>query len=136
MTEPPLPRVRRLGRPVKIIAGLLLVGALLWYLFTAVDGFFLVEQTGTAEVVGKKRWGPGGAYTTQTINNRPVLSRSETPPAYILELDLEGRSAEGFVEKEFYDTVRSGEQVRVVFQTRRLTGLIQVVSVTRISPGD
>jgi hypothetical protein len=114
------------------IAGIvILICVGLYFLFMAVDGLGLEVQTGTAKVLGLEYREAGKTYTTEIINNRPYVRPQARPEMYLLKLDINGRETAGAVPRALYEAVQPGDQVRVTYQRRRITGLLQVLEVSR-----
>jgi hypothetical protein len=119
------------NRFIYIFSIAVLVAVGIYYLYMAVDGLALQEQSGAGKVVGKDYRPPGRTYVTQVIAGRTTTLPQVTPEVYILKLDIGGKSTEYPVAKEFYNATNSGDQVRVSYKQRRITGALQVVSVSR-----
>jgi hypothetical protein len=111
--------------------GIVLAGVLVYYAFMAVDGMGLTDQQGTGTVLSKEHRAPGRSYSTQIVGNRTLVVPQTTSDAYVLRLDILGLQAGALVDKQIYDNVLPNSQVIVTFQRRRLTGAIQVMTVTR-----
>lgn len=103
----------------------------LYYLYMAVDGFALQEQSGMSKVVGKEYRPPGRTYITQVLAGRTTTLPQVTPEVYMLKLDINGKPTEYAVTKELYNTINPGDQIRASYKKRRITGALQVVSVNR-----
>src|SRR5262249_53480901 len=121
-------------RSVRImyIAGIvILVCVGLYFLFLAVDGLGREVQTGTGRLLGLEYREAGQTYTTEIINNRPYVRPQARPEVYLLKLDINGRQTAGAVPKALYEGVRPGDEVQVTYVKRRITGLLQVLEVSR-----
>ncbi|HEX8200211.1 MAG TPA: hypothetical protein VF590_06965 [Isosphaeraceae bacterium] len=130
MSHPPGGTPQRGNNPMHIL-GIVILGAVALYLaFQAGDGLALPRRGGTAVVLGKAYHPPGRTYVTQVIGRTQTLPQA-TPEVYLLRLDIGGATAEGAVTKDLYDALRERDRVRVVYQRRRLTGALVVVSVNR-----
>lgn len=115
---------------VMVIAVLLLVAA--FFLFIGMDGFFLSTQTASAVVLSLEYNEGGKTYVTQIVNNRPYVMEQAKPDAYLAKLNLGGREVVGVVEQGLFQSLAQGEQVEVVYQQRRLTGIYQVLEVRKL----
>jgi hypothetical protein len=108
---------------------LVLVGA--WFAFQAADGMWLETRHGSAVVIGKTYREPGQTYTTTMINKQAHVVPHATAEAYILDLELLGKTTQGAADRELYEGVSAGDRVDVEYQRRRITGAIAVVAVRR-----
>jgi hypothetical protein len=122
----------RSGRFMHIAGIVILTGVGLYFLFMAVDGLGLKVLSAPATVVGREYREAGKTYTTQVINNRPHVLPRARPAIYILQLDVGARQAAGAVPKRLFAVIQAGDRVQVTYQQRRITGLLQVLEVTRL----
>jgi hypothetical protein len=113
------------------IGGVIVASFIAYWLFAIVDRVGLADQRAAAVVLSKEHRGPGRTYLTQIVNNRPVVLPQETGEIFALALEVDGSRAEGFVDKSLFDTIQVNQKVDVVYQRRRLTGGVQIVSVRR-----
>ncbi len=119
------------ANPFMVIFGGVILGILLLYaLFMAVDGLALEEQEGIATVVSKEVIEEGQTYVTQVIGGRTQTLPQITPEAYMLILDISGNPTSTFVEKNIYHNLNQQDQVTISYQQRRLTGQLQVLTLT------
>lgn len=108
-----------------------LVCVALFFLFILVDGFFLSNQTANAVVRSLEFSAGGKTYVTQIVNNRPYVMAQEKPDAFLVKMNLGGREVVAVVEQTLFESLEPGEQVEVVYQQRRLTGIYQVLEVRK-----
>jgi hypothetical protein len=114
------------------IAGLVILIAFgTYFLFLAVDGLGLQQQKYTATVVDREHRDAVMGNRIEIINRQPYVTPHVTDEKYILKLNVDGRRAEGVVRRSLFEAVQPGDQVQVTYQTRRLTGRIQVLAVTQ-----
>jgi hypothetical protein len=113
------------------IGGVIVAAFVAYWLFAVVDRVGLADQRAAAIVLAKEHRGPGRTYLTQIVNNRPVVLPQQTGEVFALALDVDGARAEGVVAKDLFDAVEVNQKVNVVYQRRRLTGGLQIVSVRR-----
>ena len=113
------------------IGGVIVALCVAYWLFAVVDRVGLADERATAIVLAKEHRGPGRTYLTQIVNNRPVVLPQETGDIFALALDVDGTRAQGSVDKSLFDSVEVNQKVNVVYQRRRLTGGLQIVSVRR-----
>lgn len=119
------------ANPFMVIFGGVVVGILLLYaLFMAIDGLALEEKEGIATVVSKEVKEEGQTYVTQVIGGRTQTLPQITPEAYMLILDISGNPTSTFVEKNIYHNLNRQDQVTISYQQRRLTGQLQVLTLT------
>lgn len=114
-----------------IFGGIILVGVLGWYSFSAFDRLGLEDQTGAATVVAKEHHDARRGYTTEIIGGTARAVPHAIPEMYILKLEIDGCQAAGIVEKSLYDAVAPRDQVRATYKKRRITGGLQIVRLTR-----
>lgn len=112
------------------IGGLMLAGILVYFGFTAVNSLGLKTQPATAQVISKGYREAGQTYTTQKVGNSVLTIPQSTPEMYLLELKINGETTHSAVARPIYDRLHAGDQVTVVFQRKRITRGIQVVSVS------
>jgi hypothetical protein len=113
------------------IGGVIVALCVAYWLLAIVDRVGLANERAAAVVLSKEHRGPGRTYLTQIVNNRPVVLPQETGEIFALALDVDGTKAEGSVDKGLFDAVEVNQKVDVVYQRRRLTGGLQIVSVRR-----
>jgi hypothetical protein len=113
------------------IGGVIVALCVAYWLFAIVDRVGLANERAAAVVLSKEHRGPGRTYLTQIVNNRPVVLPQETGELFALVLDVDGTTAEGSVDKSLFEAVEVNQKVDVVYQRRRLTGGLQIVSVRR-----
>lgn len=107
-----------------------IIGMIVYYLFMAVNGFGLAEETATASVTGKSYREAGQTYSTQVIDGRSYVRSQATPDAYLVHVMLNDREATAQVDRPLFDSVDEGHQVEVVYRRLRLTGGTQILRVT------
>ena len=114
-----------------VLGGIILAVVAIYFLFTAVDGTGLATQSGRAAVVGKQYQPAGKTYTRQVIGNQTLNVPQATAEMFVLDLDLEGRRVQGTTNRSLYEALAAGDQVQVTYQQRRITGSLQVLTVSR-----
>jgi hypothetical protein len=114
-----------------IVGLVIVIGVAIYFVFLAADGLALSSQTTTAQVVGKGFKEAGRSYYTEFINGRPVAAPRVTPEQYLLKMILEGREIECPVPLPLHNTANAGDQVKVTYQRRRITGALRVLNVSR-----
>ena len=118
--------------PFMIKVGIvMLVGMGLYFLFMAVNNLGLVDRHATATVISKEYRKADTTYTTQKIGNRMQTLPQTTSEMYILKLDVNGKPTECAVDKWLYNELHTGEQVKVVYKKKRISGGLQVFDITR-----
>lgn len=110
---------------------ILLVAAAGWFAFSALDRMGLRYQESRAMVTAKERRAPGTTYTRTMINNRMVTLPQSMEETFVLVMSMDGGDAYGFADRELYDAIDVGDSVSVSYQRRRITGGVQVSSITR-----
>jgi hypothetical protein len=113
------------------IGGVIVASFAAYWLFAVIDRVGLADERAAAIVLAKEHRVPGRTYLTQIVNNRPVVLPQQTGEVFALALDVGGTRAEGSVDKSLFDVVEVNQKVDVVYQRRRLTGGLQIVSVRR-----
>lgn len=120
-----------LNRFITIFGVLILVGVGLYFAFIAVERFGLVVQQTTATVVDKTHRPAGRSYSTVLINGRPHPVPETSGELYVLGIELIDDETAVPVDKRLYDAVESGDEVRVAFRRRRITGEFEIIDVRR-----
>jgi hypothetical protein len=114
-----------------VLGGIILAVAAIFFLFTAVDGMALPTHTGRAAVVGKQYRPAGKTYTREVVGNQTLNVPHATAEMFVLDLDLEGRHVQSTTHRGLHEALAAGDQVQVTYQQRRITGRLQVLSVSR-----
>jgi hypothetical protein len=113
------------------VGAVILACVMIYFSFLAVNTLGLQDENATGQVVAKSYHEAGQTYTTDVVGGTRRVRQTSTPEMYILTLTVGGEQTTAAVDKDLYDTVQEGDQVKVVYQRRRLTGGTQVVSVSR-----
>lgn len=113
------------------LGGIILAGFVIYFCFWAMNNLGLPEQSGTATVIGKAFHPAGKTYTTQKVGDRMLTVPQSTAEMYILALRIDEKETAFAAPKAIYDGLSDGARVNVIFKRKRLTGGLQVVSVTR-----
>jgi hypothetical protein len=114
-----------------VVGAVVLAALAVYFVFMAVDGMGLSDQSGTAVVVGKQYRKSHETYTTERFGDTNVTRPSTVPEMYILELTIDGKPAAAAVEKSLFDAATTDDRMTVTYQRRRLTGTLQVTGVSR-----
>jgi len=114
-----------------IVGLVIVVGVALYFVFLAADGLALASRTAAAKVVAKGCRDATRSYYTEIINRVPIPQPRVTPEMYLLKLALDGREIECPVSLVLYNATHDGDQVRVTYRRRRITGALQVLNVSR-----
>ena len=117
------------NRPMMILGVIVLCGVGFYFLFSAVNGIGLEDESGDATVVRKEYRESGTTYQRQVIGGRVHTQAQATPELYILMLDIDGQSAECAVTKSLYDELSETDRVSVEYQRKRITGSLLVTDV-------
>src|SRR4051812_9460683 len=109
-----------------IFAGLMLFAGLCWYAYRFLDGSFLAEREAVGKVVGKEHVPMSEKQTMQNIGGqiRPVSLM--VPETWLLNLDLDGASAQAAVDPDEFNRIQPGAEVKVRVVKRRLSGNLRV----------
>lgn len=113
------------------LGGLILVGFVIYFCFWAINNLGLSEQSGTATVIGKAFHPAGTTYTTQKVGDRMLTIPQSTAEMYLLALRIDEKETAFAAPKEIYDRLNDGARVQVIFKRKRITGGLQVISVSR-----
>jgi hypothetical protein len=111
------------------VGGFILAGVLVYFGFTATNSLGLKERTGPAVIVDKAYHAAGKTYSTQKVGNRIMNLPQVTPEMYVLELEIEDKTAAFTVSKQTYDRLAAGDQIDAVYQRKRITGGLRVVAI-------
>ncbi len=118
-----------------ILGGIILIAVGLYFIFWAVNTLGLENRSATATVTGKEYHPPGTSYQSQYIAGRNYTRLLRTPEQYVVLLHLLDQTAAGAVEPVFYERLKPGDQVRVSYQRRRLTGSLAVTKIAATNEG-
>jgi len=118
-----------------VFGGIILIGVALYFIFWAVNTLGLEHRSATATVTGKEYHPPGTSYQSQNIAGRNYTRLLRTPEQCVVLLDLLEHPAAAEVEPVFYERLKPGEQVRVTYQRRRLTGSLAVTKIVATNQG-
>ncbi|WP_149499687.1 hypothetical protein [Roseiconus lacunae] len=116
---------------IYVFSALVLGCVAFYFLFMTVNTAGLSISHGSATVVGKRFQEGGTSSFTQPVGNQRIVRVQETPSAYVVKLEISEQQTEFPIDKELYDRVSAGDRLAVEYQTTRLTGAIQVTSVSR-----
>jgi hypothetical protein len=129
------PTTARTRNFMPILGAIILASVGLYYAFWALNSLGLENRSAVATITGKEHFHSGTSYQAQNIGGRNFVRQLRTPEAWVLRLKLENEEAFAAVEKGFYDTLNSNDQVRVTYQRRRITAALQVSHVTAVEKG-
>jgi hypothetical protein len=109
-----------------IVAGLMLAGGLCWYAYRLFDGSFLSEREAVGKVTGKEHVPMSQKQTMQNIGGhiRPVTVM--VPETWLLDLDLDGVTAQASVPPDEFNRIKAGDKVKVRIVKRRVSGNLRV----------
>ena len=116
-------------RIMAVFGGIVLVGVGIYFAYMAANNLGLEDQEGTAIIIDKDYREAGRTYRRQIIGGRTHAVPHTTPEMYILKLDVGGREAECAVTKDLYDNLNIQDQIRVIYQRRRMSGTLQIVNI-------
>lgn len=116
---------------VYIFPALLVVAAVLYFGYGALDRAAVATKSATAVVTGKQFAKGSTTYHTTMVGNQNLVQADRNPDAYVLLFDLEGEHTGGAVSRELYDALQPGDSVRVRFRRTRLSNRILVTDVSR-----
>lgn len=117
-------------RWMRVLVVIVLVGVACY------TGFMMLERTGSTStvlgaVVGKRHVAAHQTYVTEIINGRSVVVPRTVADAFVVDFAVPGGQTAGVVPQELYDHLRVGETLTVQVRRRRLSGAIDVLSVSR-----
>lgn len=116
---------------VYVFPAILLVGALLYFGYGAVDRSGLTTQQAEARVTGKQFTPGSTTYRTNVVGGRSYVQSDKYPDAYVITLEMDGAPTSAVVSQELYESLQTGDNVHVEFKRTRLTGRILVTNVSR-----
>ena len=108
---------------------LIVAGVLLYVFAWAADTKLLGAQVAVATVSGKEHREMHKTYTMDRIGGVNRAVQRVVPEQYVVKLRLEGKEVEWPVEKDYFRSVQAGQQVRVRYERRRITGSLRVMSL-------
>lgn len=116
---------------VYIFPAVALVAVALYYAFGAADRLGLPSHDAAARVTTKNLAAGSTTYHTNIVAGRAWTQSVKNPDAYIVGLDIEGLATVGVVTKQMYDTLNSGDRVRVKYSRTRFSNQVLVTDVSR-----
>jgi hypothetical protein len=122
------------NRFIFIFTVVMLTAVAIYYAYTMIDGLFLAESETTAKVIKKQYVPPGVTYVVKTVGNQNLTMPMTTEGLYMVTVKadgLRGQIGGCGVSADYYQRLNEGDQVRVRFMKRRITGRLQI---TRILP--
>lgn len=112
-----------------VMGGIIVAAVAIYFLFMAIDGLGLEDHQASAVITGKEYRGAKQTYRTELVGGVTRAIPQAVPEMYIVKLRIADRETESPVAKTLYDELREGDQVKVVYQQRRITGALQVKNV-------
>ena len=114
-----------------LLGGIILLGVCSYFLFFAADGYGLSPVTTTVTVRAKEHRPARTGYVTDIIAGKPKPVPRVYPEEYVLKFELLGNDVEGTVSREDYISTEAGDPANVTYQKKRVTGSVQVMSVSK-----
>jgi hypothetical protein len=114
-----------------IFPALALGAAILYYAYGALDRMGLDTQETFAQVTERNFAQGSTTYHTNIVAGRAWTQSSQNPDAYMVGLEVEGTPTGGFVTKQMYDTLATGDRVRVKYKRTRFSNKLVVTDVSR-----
>lgn len=112
-----------------IFSGLMIAAVALWYVYILADRKFLAERTGTAVVAAKEYRPLSEKYQIQNVGGRSQTIKLLVPEAWLVTLDLGGKTSQAEVSREEYGRIEAGDRMDVAYKQYRITGRCQVTRV-------
>lgn len=116
---------------VFIFSGLILVAALAYFAYGALDYLGVAEESKQAVVTGKQYNPPRVTYRNNIVAGRNYTQADTMPETYVLTLTIDGEPTAAIVSKQLYDTVQAQDKVSVRAKRMRLSGRLEVTEVTQ-----
>ena len=117
------------NRFIFVFSGLMIAAVVLWYACILADRKFLAERTGTAVVTAKEYRPFSEKFQVQSVGGRTQTVKLTVPEAWLVTLDLDGRTSQAEVSREEYGRIREGDRMDVAYKRYRITGAWQVTRV-------
>lgn len=116
-----------------VFSGLMIAAAVLYYAYILADRYFLTEQKGTAVVAGKEYRPLSEKYQIQNVGGRTQTIKLLVPEAWLLTLDLGGKTSQAEVSREEYERIPEGARMDVRYKQYRITRKWQVTQVVAMA---
>jgi len=116
---------------VYIFPALLLLGAVLYFGYGALDRAALATKSVATVVTGKEFAKGSTTYHTVVVGSQRLVQGDENPDAYILTFEVDGQPTGAAVSRNLYDSLERGDNVQVQFRRTRLSKRIVVTDVSR-----
>jgi hypothetical protein len=114
-----------------VFSGLMLIAAIGYYAWGAIDQLGLADEQASAVVTAKNYYPPGTTYRTNIVAGRAWTMADATSDAYVLTLNLGQEPVGAIVSKTLYDVSQPGDTVQVQMHRTRLTKRLKITQVSR-----
>jgi len=116
---------------VYIFPAVLLVAAVLYFAYGAVDRTGLTSFQTEAQVTGKQHTPVSTTYITERVAGQTMTRPRQNPEAYVLALKVGNDETGGAVSKQLYDSLKAGDRVHVTARRTRISKRILITDVSR-----
>ena len=116
---------------VYIFPAVLLIGAVLYFGYGALDRAALATKTAATVVTGKQFTKGSTTYHTTIVGNQSLVQGDQNPDAYVVLFAVDGEATGGAVTPELYESLQAGDSVHVRYRRTRLSNRIVVTEVSR-----
>jgi hypothetical protein len=114
---------------VFVFSVVLIVAAVGYYAWGAVDHLALPQDERVAVVTGKQFNPPGVSYRTNIVQGRAWTQADPVAETHVLSVEIDREASVVIVDKPLFDAAQSGDRLRVKAQRTRLTRRLEVTEV-------
>ena len=100
-----------------------------WFVFRVIDKLSLKTYETKAIVKGKEYRPAVTTYIPQNVSGTTYHTPQVTPENYLLILLIDKKTVYASIQKEKYESTRSGDNVTAIYRKRRITGTIEVIEL-------
>lgn len=115
---------------VYAIPAVLLVCAVVYFGYGTFDRAALQAWQAEAQVTGKQVTPASTTYSTVVIDGRTMLRSNTNPDQYVLSLLVDGVATGTVVKRNLFESLQTGQRVRVTVRRTRLSKRLLVTDVT------
>jgi hypothetical protein len=116
---------------VYIFSAVVILAAVAYYAFGAIDRAGLQTQSAVATVVQKQYNPPGTTYTTERTGGRTYTRPLQTAETFAVVLKFGNEQTVGLVSRELFQALADGDTVRVQLRRTRVTHRLEAVEVRK-----
>lgn len=115
--------------PAYIMPAVILCGALVYFLYYAIDKVGLETRTAEAFVTAKDHTSGTTNYVNRIAGGRSWTQAQQQPDFFAISVTVGNEPTVGLVTEEKFNQLNVNDRVRVTYRRTRVTGKIRVVKI-------